>query len=191
MILMMERLDRLANEFKDTVHALKSGKGMARRISPVKRPRSARSPSVVSEPVGDDDMDRDSMASFGSRTPRKKLLAEWILVSTLMKTEHDKESAMEVFGEIAAEDLAISGPIDDERPKKSDLGGFKINRVSSVDLCAEKKTHSAHPSRLMLPQNYSGSPLTPAMTSSTWKLKPTALPMIRRLCPHTSDPSTS
>ena len=43
---MMERLDRLANEFKDTVHALKSGKGMVRRISPVKRPSRARSPPL-------------------------------------------------------------------------------------------------------------------------------------------------
>ena len=50
---MMERLDRLANEFKDTVHALKSGKGMIRRISPVKRPIRARSPSLGSEQVDD------------------------------------------------------------------------------------------------------------------------------------------
>ena len=50
---MMARLDRLANEFKDTVHALKAGKGMARRISLVKRPRRAHSPSLGNEQVDD------------------------------------------------------------------------------------------------------------------------------------------
>ena len=50
---MMERLDRLANDFKATVHALKSWKGMARRISLVKRPRRAHSPSLGNEQVDD------------------------------------------------------------------------------------------------------------------------------------------
>ena len=50
---MMERLDRLANDFKATVHALKSWKGMARRIYLVKRPRRAHSPSLGNEQVDD------------------------------------------------------------------------------------------------------------------------------------------
>ena len=44
---MMERLDRLANDFKATVHALKSWKGMARRISP------PHPPSLGNEQVDD------------------------------------------------------------------------------------------------------------------------------------------
>ena len=135
---MMEKLDRLANDFKATVHALKSGgKGMARRISPTKlaakRPRGTRSPSMGSDAFEDDDMDRDSLTSFGSHTPRKKILAEWLQVVTLMKTDHNRVTAMEVFKTLAEEDLAKSGPLEDIHPKQKDLGGFKVNRVRSCE----------------------------------------------------------
>jgi hypothetical protein len=135
---MMERLDRLANDFKATVQALKSGgKGMARRISPTKlaakRPRGTRSPSMGSDAFEDDDMDRDSLTSFGSHTPRKKILAEWLQVVTLMKTDHNRVTAMEVFKTLAEEDLAKSGPLEDIHPKQKDLGGFKVNRVRSCE----------------------------------------------------------
>ena len=123
------------------MHALKSGgKGMARRISPTKlatkRPRGTRSPSMGSDAFEDDDMDRDSLTSFGSRTPRKKLLAEWVQVSTLMKTDHNRVTAMEIFETFAEEDLAKSGPFEDLRSRQKDLGGFKVNRVRSCEFDA-------------------------------------------------------
>ena len=41
---------------------------------------------------------------------------------------------MELFGEIAADDLAKGGLNEDARPCKSDLGSYKLNKVSIGDL---------------------------------------------------------
>ena len=61
---MMARLDRLANEFKDTVNALKYGNDMARRISPVKQPRRASLDSEQLDDLGGYKVNKVSIASL-------------------------------------------------------------------------------------------------------------------------------
>ena len=80
----------------------------------------------------DDDMERDSLASYSSRTPRKRLIARWQIIAVKPKPTYSKSEAYDAFKEIAVEELAKAGPCEDVRPSVEDLGGFKRAHVSGI-----------------------------------------------------------
>ena len=141
--LMFARLSELASQFTKTVDALqreRDGKPSSRsqfssppppaRKHPIRFSPPRFAPELVSATQYDDDMERDSLASHSSRTPRKRLIAPWQIISVKLKSSHSKEEAFDAFTQIAVDDLAKAGPCEDVRPSVEDLGGFKRAHVS-------------------------------------------------------------
>jgi hypothetical protein len=143
--LMFARLSELASQSTKTVDAFqreRDGKASSRSQFSSPFPPARKHPirfspprfalDLVSATQYDDDMERDSLASHSSRTPRKRMIVPWQISSVKLKSSHSKEEAFDAFTEIAVDDLAKAGPCEYVRPSVEDLCGFKRAHVSRI-----------------------------------------------------------
>ena len=131
----LRKLAKLASEFNKTVNEIRERS----RQQAFQFPRDEVSTSnrrkkrMGRSESGTDDNDMsDSISSQLSRTPRKRRIAKWEVLSEIQKSEHTKEEPFNHFAKIAKDELAKGGPIPGFIVKEGDLGGFRRNRVSIV-----------------------------------------------------------
>ena len=131
----LRKLAKLASEFNKTVNEIRERS----RQQAFQFPRDAVSTSnrrkkrMGRSESGTDDNDMsDSISSQLSRTPRKRRIAKWEVLSEIQKSEHTKEEAFNHFAKIAKDELAKGGPVLGYVVKEGDLGGFRRNRVSII-----------------------------------------------------------
>lgn len=144
-VAMFVRLSEMANQFMQTVNEFKLQSTASRSKAPMRYPSPPlpskkrkvmadfspprNAPELVSGTQEEDEIERDSLSSQTSRTPRKRLLAPWKIMDVKLKSRMSKSEAMAEFSQIAAADLAKAGPCDDYRPPADALGGFKPAQV--------------------------------------------------------------
>ena len=144
-VAMFVRLSEMADQFMQTVNEFKRQCTGSRSKAPMRCPSPSlplkkrkvvadfspprTAPDLVSATQAEDEIERDSLSSQTSRTPRRRLLAPWKIIDVKLKSRMSKSEAMAEFGEVAAADLAKAGPCDDYRPPADALGEFKPAQV--------------------------------------------------------------